>query len=74
MGWSFGPDDHGQPGGTYSDSYTLYYNDGINQIRVRADYADDAMASARAMLALAPEQDLAQLAVAFLDFYVHEWK
>ena len=32
------------------------------------------MASARAMLALAPEQDLAQLAVAFLDFYVHEWK
>jgi len=74
VGWSFGPDDHGQPGGTYSDSYTLYYNDGINQIRVRADYADDAMASARAMLALAPEQDLAQLAVAFLDFYVHEWK
>jgi len=73
-GWSFGPDNHGQPGGTYSDSYTLYYNDRINQIRVRADYADDAMGSARDMLALAPKEDLEKLAVAFLDFYVHEWK
>lgn len=74
VGWSFETDPHGQPSGTYSDSYALHFNDRINQIRVRADYADDATGSARDMLALAPKEDLEKLAVAFLDFYVHEWR
>lgn len=74
VGWYFGPDAHGQPGGTYSDAYVLYYNDGNNQIRVHADYADDALGTVHDMVALAPKDDLEQLAVAFLSFYVHEWK
>jgi hypothetical protein len=74
VGWYFGPDDQGQPGGTYSDAYALHYNDGVNQIRVNADYADDPVRSVNDMLALAPKQDLERLAAAFLSFYIHEWK
>lgn len=74
VGWAFGTDERGQRQGTYSDAYNLYYNDGINQIHVNASYADDAVASAAEMLALAPEEDLEKLAVAFLRFYIHEWR
>jgi len=73
VGWSFSTDERGQREGSYSDAYNLYYNDGINQIRVNASYADDAVGSKAEMLSLAPEEDLEKLAVAFLSFYVHEW-
>lgn len=73
VAWWFEKDEHDQPTGSYSDAYNLYYNDGENQIRVTAGYADDAVGKAQ-MLALAPEEDLAVLAAAFLSFYIHEWK
>jgi hypothetical protein len=57
----------------YSDAYTIYYNDGINQIRVVASYADDAVPGIDQLLALAPQEDLEKLAVAFASYYVHEW-
>ena len=73
VGWAFGSDEHGQRQGSYSDAYNLYYNDGSNQIRVNASYADDAVGGKAQMLALAPEEDLEKLAVAFLSYYLHEW-
>ena len=73
VAWGFEKDEHDQPTGSYSDAYNLYYNDGSNQIRVTAGYADDVVPKAE-MLALAPEEDLAVLATAFLSFYIHEWK
>jgi hypothetical protein len=74
VAWWFEKDEHDQPTGSYSDAYNLYYNDGSNQIRVTAGYADDVVGSKAEMLALAPEEDLAKLAGAFLSFYIHEWK
>ena len=73
LGAAFGNDDKGQPTGSYSDAYILYYNDGVNQIRVNAAYVDDAVGGIDHLLAVAPPEDLEKLAVAFLGFYVHEW-
>jgi hypothetical protein len=67
-------DDRHQPSADYTDAYALYYNDGINQIRVMAQYADDAVAGIRPLLAIAPPDDLEQLAVAFASFYLHAWQ
>jgi hypothetical protein len=74
LGALFGNDDKGQPAGSYSDAYILYYNDGVNQIRVNAAYLDDAVGGIDHLLAIAPPEDLEKLAVAFLSFYIHEWK
>jgi hypothetical protein len=74
LGAFFGTDAHGQPVGTYRDVYTLYYNDGVNQVRVSAAYIDDAVGGTGALLAIAPPEDLARLAVAFLGFYLHAWR
>jgi hypothetical protein len=74
LGHFFGKDDRDQPVGAYSDAYVLHYNDGINRIRIIASYLDDAVASKDQLLALAPRADLERMAVAFLSFYLHEWK
>ena len=74
LGQFFGTDDRGQPEGSYTDAYNLYYNDSVNQIRVSAAYVDDAVGSLDQLVAIAPEEDLETLAVAFASFYVHEWK
>jgi hypothetical protein len=74
LGYFAGKDKHGQPTSSYTDAYILYYNDGVNQIRVNAGYVDDSLGSMDHMIAVAPEEDLEKLAVAFLSFYLHEWR
>jgi hypothetical protein len=73
LGYSSGKDETDQPSLDYSDAYTLYYNDGINQIRVMAHYVDDPVGGIDRLLAVAPPEDLEKLAVAFASFYVHAW-
>jgi len=73
LGYSAGTDDKDQPSIDYSDAYILYYNDGVNQIRVMAHYLDDAVGGIDQLLAIAPPEDLEKLAVAFASFYVHGW-
>ena len=72
VGHFFGKDDDGNPHASYSDAYALYFNDGINQIRVVSEY-QDAPVSRQEMLTIAPKEDLARVALAFLDFYTHNW-
>jgi hypothetical protein len=74
LGAFFGKDERDQPVGAYSDAYILYYNDGVNQIRVNACYLDDMIGGIDKLLAVAPPEDLEKLAVAFMRFYLHEWK
>ena len=62
----------GPEGGAYTNAYILYYNDGVNQIRVVSEYKDDP-ASKENMLKLTPKQDLENVAKAFLDVYTHAW-
>jgi hypothetical protein len=59
--------------GPYSNAYTVYHNDGINQIRVMALYNDDPVATRDELVNLAPRKDLEQIALAFLDAYTHAW-
>jgi hypothetical protein len=73
LGYAAGTDANDQPSIDYSDAYTLYYNDGVNQVRVMAHYLDDAVGGIDQLLALAPPEDLEKLAVAFASFYVHAW-
>jgi hypothetical protein len=74
LGYFSGRDKHDQPTSSYSDAYILYYNDGVNQIRVNAAYVDDSVGGIGPMIAVAPEEDLEKLAVAFMSFYLHEWR
>jgi hypothetical protein len=74
LGAAFGSDEHGQPAGDYLDAYRLDYHDGVNRIRVTASYVDDAVGSAARLAAVAPAEDLAKLAAAFLGFYLHQWQ
>ena len=59
--------------GSYATAYAIYYNDGVNMIRVVAEYKDDAPKSREAMLAMTPKQDLEQIAKAFVDVFDHAW-
>jgi hypothetical protein len=65
----------GEGGGlfTFSDAYALYYNDGVNRIRVVAEYKDDPVKTKELMAKQAPKEDLASLAISFLDVYTHAW-
>lgn len=58
---------------TFTDAYSLNFNDGINKIRVVASYKDDPVASKEMLAKLASRNDLALLALAFLDVYTHAW-
>ena len=61
------------PSGQYMDTYTLHFNDGTNQVRVEAFYADDQLASKEALATTVPKEHLERIAKAFLDTYVQAW-
>jgi hypothetical protein len=56
----------------YADAVALYYNDGINQIRIVSQYGDDPVDRAT-MMKKAPRADLELVAKSFLDVYTHAW-
>lgn len=62
----------GPEGGGYTNAYYLYWNDGVNQIRVSGEYKDDP-ATKEGMQKLAPREDLENVAKAFMDVYTHVW-
>jgi len=74
LGADFSKDESDQPVAAYSDAYILYYNDGVNQIRINASYLDDAVGGVERLAAIAPKEDLEKLAVAFMSVYLHEWR
>jgi len=65
----------GEGGGSFmfSDAFILYYNDGVNRIRVVAEYKDDPVKTKELMAQQAPKGDLELLAISFLDVYTHAW-
>ena len=63
-----------EPGSyAWSHAYTLYYNDGQNQIRVVAEYKDDPLITKEAMAEQVPRADLENVAQAFIDVYTQAW-
>lgn len=74
LGYTTGNDDHDQPSTAYIDAYTLYYNDGANQLRVIAHYVDDPVGGVEPLRAIAPPEDLERIAVAFASYYLHTWR
>jgi hypothetical protein len=72
LGYS-GGGDRDQPSADYVDAYVVYYNDGVNQLRVMAHYVDDSVGGMEQMTAIAPREDLEKLAVAFASYYLHAW-
>lgn len=63
----------GSAGGTLTDAYYLYFNDGVNKIRVAGSYKDKPVATKNALVQLAPKRDLALLAISFMDVFTHAW-
>lgn len=64
--------DGGNTDAIYTNAYTLFYNDGINMIRVTSAYKDSPLDRAD-LEKIAPKQDLERMAKAFLDAYTHAW-
>jgi hypothetical protein len=64
----------GEGGGetTFGNAYVAYYNDGINEIRVLAEYKDDP-ATVENLKKLASKDDLRAVALSFVDVYTHAW-
>jgi len=56
-----------------STAYTIYFNDGINMIRVVAEYTSDGSATRDALLRAAPKHELEQFANVFVDVFVYLW-
>jgi hypothetical protein len=59
--------------GAFVDAYTLYYNDGVNMIRVVVAYADDGVATPDELTAAAPRDKLAALAALIIATYLAAW-
>ena len=59
---------------SYSYAYDLYFNDGVNQLRVNAEYKDDPLKTQDDMTKLVPREDLEKTAKAFADIYSHSWQ
>jgi hypothetical protein len=54
-------------------AYALFYNDGINQIRVVSEYGDTPKPTRAELVAEVPRADLESVAKAFLDVYTQLW-
>lgn len=73
LGQYFGKDEVGNPMGTYSNAYILHHHDGVNQIRIVAEYADDPVASKEDMARAVPREHLERIATSFLDSFVQRF-
>ncbi len=74
LGQNFTKDEDGNTTGTFLYGYNLYFNDGVNQIKVAAEFKDDPMATKEAMAKLIPRGDLEKVAKSFVDIYTHRWQ
>jgi hypothetical protein len=72
-GQYFGKDENNNPIGSYSHTYTLFFNDGHNAIRVNATFSDNPRASLDDMVKALPRPFLEKVATSFLDAYVQAW-
>lgn len=60
------------PGGfSYTNAYFLYYNDGVNQVRVIAQYQDLPKNTKEEIAKWVPKGDLENVAKAFMDVFAH---
>ncbi|HEY0251812.1 MAG TPA: hypothetical protein VGC41_09810 [Kofleriaceae bacterium] len=57
----------------FSYAYTVYYNDGHNQIRVISEYKDQQLATVKDMIAQVPREDLEATAQGFWDATTQAW-
>jgi hypothetical protein len=60
-------------GGSFTNVYALYYNDGVNQLNVIAQWADDPMRTKEMMAKSVPRELLEKVAKSFMDFYGQIW-
>jgi len=73
VGYNISPDPGTGIAGAYGTAYAIHYNDGVNMIRVVAEYKDDVPKSKDDMVNLTPKEDLEQIGKAFMDYFVHFW-
>lgn len=58
----------------FTNCYILWWNDGVNEIRVLAEFKDDLMKSKEDMIKAVPRETLENTAKSFLDVYTHHWQ
>jgi len=73
LGQYAGPDETGEQRRQYTDAYVLYFNDGVNQLRVTSKYVDDALPSKEHMARVVPREDLEKMGKALFDSYAQAW-
>jgi hypothetical protein len=73
-GQFFGKTELGNAASSYSNAYTLHYNDGVNLLRVTASYSDGPRTTLQDMLNALPRPFLERVTLAFLDAYGQAWR
>jgi hypothetical protein len=77
LGLAAGVATHGSANGKayveYSYAYVLYYNDGVNQIRVIAEVRDSSENTIEELVKETPRADLENVAQGFLDIITQLW-
>jgi hypothetical protein len=73
VGYNISPEPGTGIAGAFATAYAIHYNDGVNMIRVVAEYRDDVPKSREDMVNLTPKEDLELVGKAFIDFFVHIW-
>jgi hypothetical protein len=66
-------DENQNTSATYGHAYTMFWNDGVNQIHVTAEYRDMAPVSQEVLGKVVPRAQFEQIARAFMDYYTHAW-
>ncbi|HEY6038456.1 MAG TPA: hypothetical protein VIV58_29440, partial [Kofleriaceae bacterium] len=57
----------------FTYAYILYFNDGVNQIRVVSEYKGDPLGNAAEMEKVVPRADLENTAKGFFDAFTAMW-
>jgi hypothetical protein len=72
-GHFFGTDENKNPVSSYSLAYSIFYNDGVNFLRVSVNYSDDPTGSLAQMQTQLPRPFMEKVALAFVDAYGQLW-
>ncbi len=66
-------DENSNTSATFGHAYTLFWNDGVNQLHVTAEYRDLSPVSQEALAELVPRKTFELITRAYMDYFSHAW-
>lgn len=73
LGQTSRKDENDNTSAVFAHAYAIYWNDGVNMIRVVSEYKDLPMRDVNALATAVPREDLELVAKTFMDEFTHRW-